>query len=98
MADPRTVGPFGEAMSTVFGVATARYANNNPGAQLLVRRHLEEATERGESAVDAWSELFSAAIIALCDVNAELAAARMTSPAKLMTTAAIEHAVAKVGP
>lgn len=95
MSDPRTTGAFGEAMSTVFGVATARYAGSNTGAELLVRRHLEEATADGTTAVEAWSTLFSAAMIALCDVNAELAHARSTSPAKLMTTAALEHAAAK---
>lgn len=98
MTDPRTEGPFSEAMSTVFGVATARYANNSSGAQLLVARYLEEAKAAGVPEEDIWPELFSAAIVALCDTNADLAVTRRTSPASLMTASAMEHALAKVTP
>lgn len=98
MPDRRTTGPFSEALSTVYGVATARYAGNRAGAELLIRRHLEEAVVRGDSIEDAWSDLFSAAIVALCDVNADLALSRSTSPAVLMTSTALEHAAARVVP
>lgn len=98
MADARTTGELAEAISAVYGMATARYMRDASAARVLLKAHMAEATARGESPVDVWSTLFSAAIVALCDANDELAAERHTSAQALMTATAYDHALAQVTP
>ena len=97
MHNPRTHGPFADATSVVYGVATARMATNHAGAQLLMRRHLEEAAAAGIPETEALSMLFSAAIVALTDEMTTRARVVGKSPAALLTNAALAHAYAKVG-
>lgn len=99
MADdnPRTAGAFAEATSTVYGVATARFAHDYDGSALLIQRHLEEARAAGKTPVEAWSMLFSAAVVALTDELEARGKDERTNPMALLSRRAMEHAAGLEG-
>jgi hypothetical protein len=93
--DPRTHGVMSEAVSTVYGVAAARYAGNLAGAHMLIRTHFEDAAERGVHPDETWGMLLGAAVVTLCDQIEDTAREHGTSPMAKLTELAMTHAAAK---
>jgi hypothetical protein len=93
MTSPRAVEPLRTDMATVYGVAAAHLSGNVNDARLLVQRHLEEGVRSGRSLSAVWADLFTAAVVAMCDELRMRATGEETSPTTLLTEAAMKHAM-----
>lgn len=85
--------PFRSDLATVHGVATCRMTHNFAGANLLIQRHLEEGVMSGRSLSAVWADLFSAAVVALCDEIELRATGEEVSPMTLLTESAMKRAL-----
>lgn len=80
-----------EAIPVIHGIAAARLNRNEVDAALLIQRHFEEAAEKGLDTAQAWTDLFSAAMLALGDVL-EVAAEATNAPARIvLSSLAMTH-------
>lgn len=85
--------PFASDLATVHGVAACRLTGNVTDATLLIQRHLEEGVSTGRALSAVWADLFSAAVVAMCDELELRAVGEDVSPSTLLAESAMKHAL-----
>lgn len=84
---------FASSTATVLGVVNARLNGNAADANLLIQSELAEQMAAGLTVSAAWANLFTAAVVALCDQLEEFAADVELTPQQMLALAAGRHAM-----
>jgi hypothetical protein len=82
---------FALAKKTVRGVAAARIGNSETDAAYVISTYHQEAHLLGANPSTAWALLFSASMVTLTDVLAEIAAEHHQSPAAELADLALHQ-------
>lgn len=79
------------AVPVVHGIASARINENEDDAAMLIWRYMEEAEADGLSAIQAWTTLFSSAMLVLGDALEVAAESRRVAPQQVLSAMAMVH-------
>lgn len=80
-----------DAVPTIFGIASSRINASEQDAALLIWRYMEEAEAAGLSAPQAWTTLFSSAMLVLGDAIELAAEAKGVTPRQVLSSMAMIH-------